>query len=63
MEELENSVESLMRENFSLKKQLRSLSEVCVELTDSNDSIEVCHLNPTFGVIYPFQIIKGFDTI
>ncbi|XP_054776863.1 light-inducible protein CPRF3-like [Prosopis cineraria] len=40
LEELQNTVDNLIRENSALKKKLMKLSEDCMELTDSNDSIE-----------------------
>ncbi|XP_028776144.1 G-box-binding factor 1 isoform X2 [Neltuma alba] len=40
LEELQNTVDNLIRENSALKRKLMRLSEDCMELSGSNDSIE-----------------------
>lgn len=48
-ERLYASIENLDVENAALRKELHDLLHECDKLTENNDSILVCHLNPYFS--------------
>lgn len=56
-EKLQALAEMLKTETSMLKEELVRLSEECGEVDEENNSLMVCHPNPSSLLIYPILMI------